>query len=394
MGPVRALTAALAALLSLGVAGPAAAGDSWRVPRSATIEVSGHGYGHGHGLSQYGAEGAARQGLDHRQIAEFYYPGTTWGRARGRISVLLSADTTDDLVVVARPGLRVHDLATGEVVTLPDNGATRWRVTAARRGRSLVSHFDGEGWRRWRRLSGEGAFSAGRAPVTLVTPSGSSAYRGRLAAVADGSGSRGRVTVNTLRLEHYLRGVVPLEIPALWSPEAVRAQAVAARTYAAYERAHPRSDAYDICDTWSCQVYGGADAEHPAASRAVRATRRQVLLHDGVPAFTQFGSSSGGWTSAGSMPYLVAQRDPYDGWPGNPNHDWSVTLSDSDLERAWPAIGNLRRIVVLARDGNGEWGGRVRTIRFLGRRGTVTVSGDTMRSALGLRSTWVTFRVD
>ena len=60
-----------------------AAEDRWTVPRQATITISGHGYGHGHGMSQYGAEGAARQGLTYRQIAEFYYPGTDVGHRPG-----------------------------------------------------------------------------------------------------------------------------------------------------------------------------------------------------------------------------------------------------------------------------------------------------------------------
>jgi SpoIID/LytB domain protein len=170
----------------------------------------------------------------------------------------------------------------------------------------------------------------------------------------------------------------------------VRAQAVAARTYAAYERRHRSGP---ICDTWSCQVYGGHSAEHPAADAAVEATRRLVLEHDGGPAFTQFGSSSGGWTSAGSMPYLPAQADPYDDWAGNPNHAWSVAVTDARFEDAWPAVGNLRRLVVTERDGNGEWGGRVRSLRVVGAKGAVTVSGDTLRSVLGLRSPWVTFVV-
>ena len=82
-----------------------AAQNSWTVPRRATVTINGHGYGHGHGMSQYGAEGAARQGLSYRQIIDFYYPGTSWGTARGRIRVLITADTSDDLVVEARPGL-------------------------------------------------------------------------------------------------------------------------------------------------------------------------------------------------------------------------------------------------------------------------------------------------
>jgi SpoIID/LytB domain protein len=140
-------------------------------------------------------------------------------------------------------------------------------------------------------------------------------------------------------------------------------------------------------------VYGGVGAEHPASDRAVDTTSGRVLLSRGAPAFTQFGSSSGGWTAAGSAPYLPAKRDPYDGWSGNPVHAWSVRTGDHALERAWPAVGNLHRIAVLRRDGHGEWGGRVSSIRLRGTKGRVTISGDTFRSALGLRSTWVTFRV-
>lgn len=182
-------------------------------------------------------------------------------------------------------------------------------------------------------------------------------------------------------------------MPALWSPEAVKAQAVAARTYAAYEREHPRAAHYQICDTTSCQVYGGASAEHPASDAAIAATARQVLLADGVPACTMFASSSGGWTSAASAPYLVAKEDPYDDWAGNPVHDWSATFTDDAIEAKYPAIGDLQRIVVVARDGNGDWGGRVTSLRLVGSKSQVTVSGDTLRSALGLRSTWVTFAV-
>lgn len=363
--------------------------DTWSVPPSATVTIAGRGYGHGHGMSQHGAEGAARQGLTHRQIVEFYYPGTSWGTSKGRVTVQISADTTDDVVVRARPRLSVKDLGTGVRTRLPDNGATSWRIKRVANGDLRVSYRTTK-WRRWRNLAGQGEFYAGGAPVTLVTPTGERPYRGRLRAAVVPSGID---TVNDLTLESYLKGVVPLEIPAGWSPEAVRAQAVAARTYASYERAHPRSRAYQLCDTTSCQVYGGVAAEHPAASAAVVATKRQVLTAGGQPAFTQFSSSSGGWTSAGSVPYLTAQEDPYDGWTGNPVHTWTLKVDDARLERAWPRVGDLRKIEVLSRDGNGQWGGRVRSLRLTGSSGSVTTSGDTFRSVLGLRSTYLTFQV-
>ena len=398
--PTRAHTRLVAGALALAAAlsapMPAEAGaatpDTWTVPAHAWITIKGHGYGHGHGMSQYGAEGAARKGLTYRQIGSFYYPGTSWGTATGRVTVLITADSTDDLVVLPRPGLTVRDGATGVRTTLPGNGATSWRIAATKNGGNRVSYRTGE-WHDFADLKGQGEFSASGRPITLVTPSGNRAYRGRLRAVATTPGSLARDTVNDLTLESYLKGVVPQEIPASWNTEAVRAQAVAARTYAAYERAHARGGGYQLCDTWSCQVYGGYDAEYAASNAAVDATRGQVLLAGGQPAFTQFGSSSGGWTSAGSVSYLPAREDPYDDWAGNPVHAWSTRIQDGVVERAWPSIGDLKKLVVSHRDGHGDWGGRVREVTIVGSKRQVVVSGDTFRAALGLRSTWLTFTV-
>lgn len=396
---VRALALAVATALVSVPAPASAASDRWDVEGEPTLRIQGRGFGHGHGMSQYGAEGAARQGLSATEVLAFYYPGTEAGRASGRISVLVSADTTDDLVVRPRSGLRVTDLGTGERTVLPDDvGAQAWRIRQDRKGRAKVSYLprgaqDSGGWRKLLVLQGEGELDAKNKPITLVLPGGvERAYRGKLRAAAPSAGSQARDTVNRLRLEDYLRGVVPLEMPASWSPAAVQAQSVAARTYAAYERAHPRARHYQVCDTTSCQVYGGASAEHPASDAAIRETKGQARLVDGAPAFTQFSSSSGGWTSAGSVDYLVAQEDPYDGHDGNPVHGWSVTVTDDRIEAQWPAIGDLRQVEVLSRDGNGQWGGRVRSIRLKGSQGSVTLSGDAFRFGLGLRSTWVTVR--
>jgi SpoIID/LytB domain protein len=392
-----AATAVLAATLTLGTAGVAGATgaaratpSSWQVPSRARITVEGHGYGHGHGMSQYGAEGAARQGLGYRRIVDFYYPGTAWGTSRGRVTVLITADSDGDVVVRPRPGLTVRDTAGGPRVPLPDNGARLWKVAPGSGGGDVVS-FKTRRWHRFSSLRGRGELFAGGDPIALVTPDGTTAYRGRLRDAVTASGDR--VTVNDLTLENYLLGVVPREMPASWDPDAVRAQAVAARTYAAYEREHPLSSAYQLCDTTSCQVYGGYVAEYPASNQAVADTGHQILRAGGKPAFTQFGSSSGGWTSAGSVGYLPAKRDPYDGWSGNPVHSWSEGLTDGALERAFPRVGDLRRIAVTRRDGHGDWGGRVRTLVLSGGRGRVTVSGDTFRSVLGLRSSWFTFQV-
>jgi SpoIID/LytB domain protein len=183
-------------------------------------------------------------------------------------------------------------------------------------------------------------------------------------------------------------------MPASWSPEAVQAQAVAARTYAVWNRADsvPKGDPNDLCDTSSCQVYRGVAGEDPRSDAAVKATAGEILRYDGEPAFTQFSSSSGGWTTDGGFPYLPAEKDPYDGVPSNPNHTWSLKLRPARIAAAFPGIGKLRRIHVTARDGHGQWKGRVESMTLVGSKGKHRMTGDDFRLAFGLRSTWFTFK--
>ncbi|HXH77123.1 SpoIID/LytB domain-containing protein [Nocardioides sp.] len=399
--PVRRLAGVVITLVvtltvALTSASPASSNrraEVYPVAGPSTITLSGHGYGHGHGMSQYGAEGAARAGVPWQQIIEFYYPSTSWGEHRGAIHVWITGDTTDDLVVVAEPGLKVTRLQPKKAWKLPANGARRWRMSGLTGGRTQVQFRTSGSWRTWKSFAGDGQFSSPEGRLTLVKPAGKATYRGRLRSASVRPGQPARDTVNVLSMEAYLRGVVPLEIPALWSPDAVRAQAVAARTYAAAERSHPNASHYEICDTTQCQVYGGYDVEHPAATQAILDTVGQGLVHDGRPAFTQFSSSNGGFSSAGSAPYLVAKEDPYDGWAGNPNHTWSVVLDDAALERHYPAIGDLTGIEVSQRDGYGEWGGRVLKMSLVGTAGRADISGDSLRTVLGLKSSWFTFTV-
>jgi SpoIID/LytB domain protein len=385
------LAAALttAGLLAVAPGTATAANEPHPVNGDSTVTIQGGGYGHGYGMSQYGAEGAARQGLTWKKIARFYYPGTKWGRAGGRVRILLTADTDRKVTVRAAKGLRVRRVANGRVWDLPSNGAARWRLVARNQG-SQVQFDRGSGWRVWKNVGGEAEFRSRTGTVTLLAGS-ATPYRGalRLARPVDASGPKARVTVNVVGMQQYLRGVVPLEIPALWHPQAVSAQAVAARTYAARERADNRTRHYDLCDTTMCQVYGGAGAEHTASDAAIRRTKGHVLTYGGKPAFTQFSASNGGQAAQGSMPYLKAQVDPYDGWKGNPYHTWKVEFTDREIEKLWPQIGDLQRIVITQRDGNGRWGGRVLGARLVGANGRVDVSGSELRSTLGLRSNYL-----
>ncbi|TIC84267.1 SpoIID/LytB domain-containing protein [Nocardioides sp. GY 10127] len=394
--------ALLAAALLPGVLAPGAASAATAEATTGTttagsaarsgsvLTLQGRGYGHGKGLSQWGAEGAARQGVGWKRIVRFYYPHTRIGKVGGSIRVLVTADTDRDTRVVATSGLVVKSLGSGAVVDVAAKHprAVQWRLRPASKKRTLVQYkLAGKRWTSLRTVPGEAQFQAD-GPLTLVTPSGRTSYRGALRSSAAVTGGRDRHTVNVLPLEQYLRGVVPLEAYPSWHAAALRSQAVAARTYAAFERAEYRSRYYQICDTTSCQVYGGADAEYGTTDAAIRATRKAAMTRSGKPIFAQFSASDGGWTQGSSLAYQIDQRDPWDRWSGNPYRSWTVSFTAAQLRAAFPGVGAFRRVKVLARDGNGAWGGRVTSIRVVGAQGSVTVTGDAFRSALGMYSTW------
>ena len=390
---------ALVAPIAITAGGSSARADqSYYVPITKSWTITGHGYGHGHGLSQYGAQGAASKGLSYTKIVDFYYPGTTWSTATGSVRVLISADTTSDLQVRPQSGLALRDLTTNTKWTLPiRTSIDRWRVTPVKRG-SVVQFHNSSGWHGWaipggqRRIRGAAQFSSASHRLTLLVPSGTDVmakkYRGTLRSVPPYAGATVRDTVNVLSMDDYVRGVVPYEMPTSWKPAALGAQAVAARTYAAWQRAQNPRRYYQICDTTTCQVYGGVGAEQASSNDAVTATSRRILTYGGKPAFTQFSSSSGGWTSAGSAPYLPAKQDPYDKLSGNPNHTWKVVVSAASLERSHPEIGRLERLRVTSREGHGVWGGRALQIVLDGSKGTAYLTGDDFRWQYDLKSAW------
>lgn len=374
-------------------------------PASGNLALEGLGFGHGRGMSQWGAHGAAISGLSHPQILAHYYPGATLAsRGEPSLRVHIRADDDDTTEVVHEDGLRVT-VPSGSAALPGDIGGypvDHWRVIR-QAGMLAVQGRIAGGWQNVR-IGGNLVHDG---PATLYTADGRirlvlggthREYRGALRVIGVGL-APGLGTVVITTMQSYLWSVVPQEMPAGWPEAAVRAQAVAARTYVSFERRANAGRWYDTCDTTACQVFDGvadftpsggviAAHEHPKGNEAVDATAGQVLLYDGRPAFTQFGSANGGWTAAGSMPYLRAFADPYDGVVDSQAHHWSVLVPLDRLERAYPGIGSLRTIEVTRRDGNGAWGGRVQRVVIGGSAGAVTVSGEEFRSVTGIRSTW------
>ena len=208
-------------------------------------------------------------------------------------------------------------------------------------------------------------------------------YRGRLQLLRQGAGLR---AINHVTLETYLPSVVGSEMPASWPQPALRAQAVAARTYALRQR-RP-AEAFDLRATVSSQVYRGIESETDTTREAVAATRSQVLTYGGSLIEAVFHSSSGGTTEASGdlwaqqLPYLVAVRDFDD---HSPVRSWSERFGPDQLSRSFAETGGLLNLQVLGRTTTG----RLRQVRIEGPRGTLVLSGAQLRQRLGLRSTLV-----
>lgn len=406
---IAAVVLALVGAALIIVAEPARAAnsvESYAVPKSGTFQLSGLGYGHGIGMSQFGAEGMGRLGKSYRQIVKFYFPGSNFATTSadhqitvGLSEIVRSTPQGPGVVVPAHRGLSLH--YQGRSINLPgkvggkpvDNfrvvrgsgGLAVWAVSPAK-----AAKVNGgmRGSVRW--LS---APAVAKSRVPVQSSSGSTrVYRGYLDVVL---GSSSVLAVNRLLLEHYLRSVVSSEVPGSWTDAALRAQAVAARSYAllAQSSAHAAHRAYDICDSTYCQVYYPISAERRPEVAAVRATAHQYLRAAGQPVFAMFSSANGGYTVSGGRPYLVAKPDPYDGvvtGDANWGHSWSTSVSRAKLQDAWPQIGRLQRLKVLGRDGNGQWGGRVLSVGLVGSKSTISVSADSFRWAADLKSTWWT----
>ena len=382
---------AIVGLLAAGLSGAAPA----RAATSPDVTIAGRGWGHGIGMSQWGAYGAASQGLTWQQIVAFYYPGTTEqdGYAGHAIRVQLSAMRGAPMVVRPAPGLMVDAGACTEVLPVAAD-TTQWRVTRSSAGWSVQQRSTSAGG--WVAHTSTCSIQdaptvtlrttnhASTAGVTLVRPNGSVAsYRGWVTAVPNGSTSLD--TVNTVMLEDYLYSVVPSEMPPSWHGQALGAQSVAARTYAAARLG--ASGAWDICDTTACQVYSGRSTEYAASTAAVDGTSGVVLTYGGSVVTAMFSAYNGGQTAAANAPYLVSKPDPYEAAFATPNATWRVRIAASRIESAWPGVGTFREMVV-HRDGEGRWGGRATHVDLVGSKGTVTVTGSRFQSQFGLRSTY------
>ena len=191
------------------------------------------------------------------------------------------------------------------------------------------------------------------------------------------------LVINVLGVEKYLNSVVGSEMPHKWHIEALKAQAIASRTYALKKT---NNGLYDIDSTQTNQVYNGLESSTFKTRRAVRETRSLVITYKNKLINALFHSSSGGMTEnseavwSDPYPYLVTVKD-FD--QKNPKIRWNKEVSKSELKEIFPIIGGIQQIEVL----NITETGRIKNLKITGTFGEKIITGKEFRSKLGLKST-------
>ena len=211
-------------------------------------------------------------------------------------------------------------------------------------------------------------------------------YRGEVRLVKQGSGV---TAVNLVDLEEYLYSVVGSEAIPSWPLEALKAQAVAARSYAIYQSSKDSNRFYDLDTTTATQVYKGLNNEYVSTVEAVEATKGQVMTYSGKVILAAFHAASGGHTEnvedvwVSPLPYLRGVVD-YD--HNSPVFQWDKALSTNEISRQIGGIGTVTSMTPVRMTPRG----RVATMRISGTGGSKNLTGSQVRNALKLRSTLFT----
>jgi stage II sporulation protein D len=368
-------TISLALALALGGAATADAAKRFT--------IRGAGFGHGVGMSQYGAMGYATHGWDYKAILAHYYSGTELGvlnddrdvrvllQSTGGSASFSGASRGAGRTLSPAKTYRARGRAGGQVQLLSPSGRSLGTVAAPLR-------VTGPGL-----LTLNGRAGNGRTNGT---------YRGALE--FRGGTFGGINAINALPVDDYVKGVIPLESPASWPIEALKAQAVAARTYAL--TTSKGGDGFEQYPDTRSQVYGGAGAEQPSTNEAADATAGQLVTYDGTPVPTYFFSTSGGRTedventTLGTEPkqWLKSVEDKYD--DVSPKHRWGpirMGYRSAGSKLRGLVKGRFKGIKVVQRGSSP----RVVAADIIGSRGRTRVNGATLRARFGLYDTWTYF---
>lgn len=206
-------------------------------------------------------------------------------------------------------------------------------------------------------------------------------YRGRI--LLDGSSGSFNI-VNIVDINDYIKGVLADEMSPAWPAEALKAQAVLARTYVLEGKRHGK---YDACAAIHCQSYSGVKGESPAVDAAVDSTAGEILKYGGMPARVHYFADSGGCTASAmsvwhkDVPYLRAKPDPVPA--SGPRSRWQATFTMSKISSSLAAAGLYSGSVNSLRPAERDESGRVKKIEITGSAGSRVIEAAKFRLALG-----------
>ena len=393
---------------------------------SKSVRINGRGWGHGIGMSQYGAFGFAQHGWGGEKILRHYYTGAKVVQRSAGSDVRVSMLTGRSSITI-RPRAKSKN---GGLVVLKVKGSNA-KIVQARPGKALKLEASPTGgvriFKNGNRIrrNGRGVFGSTKRPViaryapygTQIDTDGKgyAVAHGRVEFVPYSSSGcpEGKCLsqVAVLGMQKYLYGLG--EVPSSWPQQTLRAQAMAGRTYA-YSKMRASTNRGVPCfcsvyDSVADQVFIGEAKRTGSGTywgnwkRAVKTTKKKVILDGGRPIVALYSSSSGGHTESnhivwGSVqePYLRGVKDPYDRAGGaNPNFRWSLTMTWSSLRskltNAFGSFGKLKKLVIVRTGVSGRVA--IGGLKIVGSERTFKVSGWNTRNALGLKDSWFRFKV-
>ena len=387
---------ALAAAILAGAAAPASAATQF------TIE--GRGWGHGVGMSQWGAKGLAEKGLTGNKILFWYYRGTALTKVTTppaiRVGLLQEQDHID---VTGNGRFDIYDQK-GTLRAAGASGQT-WRVRPVASGTNQLAVYNPNGVLSFTSAAPVTIRYENRGTLLKLPQTGWQYKHGRIDLDVNTPTGKERAIL-IVPFEQYLYGLG--EMPASWAVEALKAQAIAGRTYA-LDKINRLGQNRAVCNcavyaSTADQVYDGTAQEVPRWVSAVDYTRSQVVTYNGKPIQAYYASSSGGFTENNenvfggtALPYLRGTCDPgdYDGG-SNPHANWSVSLSEPTVRQKLAgggySIGTIQQLQVLAPRGVS---GRVLNVvdsthggmLVRGSSGSARINGSRFSALLGLQST-------
>jgi SpoIID/LytB domain protein len=349
----------------------------WNSATGPVFEFVGGGTEHGLGLSQYGAKGMSEAGKNYREILAHYYQGTKIGRINSnpqvRIGLVLHGAGYSLKIIAGAYQIHQFKISAGERLQVSSN-----LISLYRQGQ-LAKKFALEKTERILPLKAESIIQLD------YKSSYFNQYTGEIRLIKNG---QSLTTVNVLRLEEYLKGVVVAEVPHNWPKEAIKAQALAARSYAI--RHLKKTGSYDMDDSTAFQVYIGA-FHRARSTHAVEETRGEVVTFAGQIIPTYYFSTSGGYTENNEniwggkpLPYLRGVESPWE--ESSPWWTWyTKKYSRGEISRLLASLscGQIKKLAIVNRGVSG----RVLAVKIVGSQGVRIISGahfkDLINSSLG-----------